>query len=213
MKIGNTDVKSINGAFCFRSGLRIDADGAPTAYGDKSTNPLDHLANAGHPGNWWGIVTHNGKPDGVPVVQGAGDPAPGYYVSPTSLVDRSKKAADPTKYVNSCVVPYISLPPELLKQGVKMGDVAILHYPTTGLTCVVLVADCGPHGKIGEGSIAAAAALGIPSNARHGGIDGGLITVVFPGTSKGWPRTSGEIQDQGHSLLLAWGGLDKLKAV
>lgn len=38
-------------------------------------------ANAGRPDNWWGIVTRHGEP----VIQGANDPAPGCYVSTTSL--------------------------------------------------------------------------------------------------------------------------------
>jgi hypothetical protein len=34
------------------------------------------------PGNWWALVTRNGRP----IVQGADDPAPGFYVSTTTLV-------------------------------------------------------------------------------------------------------------------------------
>src|SRR4051794_11780091 len=58
----------------------IDADGAYRAYHRESGRGLDLLAYAGHPGNWWGIVTHNLRPDGQPIVQGPTDPAPGYYI-------------------------------------------------------------------------------------------------------------------------------------
>jgi hypothetical protein len=40
-------------------------------------------------------------------------------------------------------------------------------------------------GKYGEGSIALARALGIPSSPRNGGCADGVTFVVFPGSSKG----------------------------
>src|SRR5271154_5866982 len=42
-------------AFLFRSGMTIDADGAPNAYNPEDTG-LDDLYNAGQPGHWDGIV-------------------------------------------------------------------------------------------------------------------------------------------------------------
>ena len=55
--IGAVNVFIVDDVLVFESRLRIDADGAPNAYGPAGTEPLDALANAGHPGNWWGIVT------------------------------------------------------------------------------------------------------------------------------------------------------------
>lgn len=40
------------------------------------------------------------------------------------------------------------------------------------------MADIGPHP--GEGSIAMADALGIPSSPKHGGVDSGVTYVAFP---------------------------------
>src|SRR5258708_6411524 len=68
---------------------------------------LEYLSNAGRPGNWLGRVTDNGMPSGSLVVQTADDPAPGFYVSPTALEDRSRKGSDPRRYVNSEAVNYI----------------------------------------------------------------------------------------------------------
>jgi hypothetical protein len=88
MSVGSaTVVRSPGGALVYRGGLMIDADGAPTAYGPDGKG-LDHLANAGKPGNWWGVVTVDGKP----VVQ-----ENGYYVSTTSLEDKRFAVTDPKR--------------------------------------------------------------------------------------------------------------------
>ncbi len=81
-------------AFFFEAGMTIDADGAPDAYHPDNTG-TDHLANAGRPGNWWALATDTGQPSGQPVVQGPGDPNPGFYVSTTALEDRTKARTDP----------------------------------------------------------------------------------------------------------------------
>ena len=43
-------------------------------------------------------------------MQGPGDPAPGYYVSTTSLHDANLPVTDPRRYVDSEQVPYLALP-------------------------------------------------------------------------------------------------------
>ena len=65
-------------AVIFEGGMMVDADGSPQAYHPPpdERKGLDNLADAGEPGNWWGIVTDNGKGSGNPVVQGSNDPAP-----------------------------------------------------------------------------------------------------------------------------------------
>ena len=101
-KIGYSTIYSLledPSAYFFEAGMAINADGAYRAYHPTPGKGLDYLANAGEPGNWWALVTDTGKPSGRPVVQGAADPAPGYYVSTTSLADPARKKADPTRYV------------------------------------------------------------------------------------------------------------------
>jgi hypothetical protein len=56
---------SNSNAFFYKSGMAIDADGALRAYHPNDRSGLDALAHAGHPGNWWALVTDNGKPTGV----------------------------------------------------------------------------------------------------------------------------------------------------
>ena len=89
-----------DGSYTFLAGMTIDADGANghdgsgrAAYGPPGTDPLDYLANAGHEGNWWGIVTVAGRP----VVQHAGNPAPGYYISTTSYQREGYAITDPAR--------------------------------------------------------------------------------------------------------------------
>src|ERR1700739_1998894 len=77
----------------FTAAARLDGDGAngqfgqPPCYAPASFTgkTLDVLANAGRPGNCFGVVTGTGEQHATPVVQGPQDPCPGAYVSATSL--------------------------------------------------------------------------------------------------------------------------------
>jgi hypothetical protein len=137
--------------------------------------------------------------DGSPVVQGPLDPAPGFYVSTTSLEDRGQSKDSPLRYVNSSRIPYVVVPPSVLKQGVKLGDFAVVQKG--GRTAFAIVADVGPEKKLGEGSIALADALGIASNPRKGGARSGIDYVLFPGSGNGKPRTRDEIELEGARLV------------
>ena len=198
----------INGAICWRSGLAIDADGAPRAYGPPGKPALDFLDNAGSAQTgWYGVVVDG---DGNPVEQGPDDPAPGFYVSPTALCDPSRRPEDPRRYVDSSAVPYVSIPRELRAQGVRLGDLAWVCYRagTPGERhCEAIVADVGPRGRYGEGSIALAEALGIPSSPKRGGVDSGVAFAIFRGSAADppWPRDPQDIRDRARELLAAWG--------
>jgi len=74
------------------------------------------------------------------------------------------------------------------------------------------VADQGPKGQIGEGSIALAEALGIPSNPRHGGVVSGILYLVFPGSGNAKPRPLEEITAEATRLFEAWGGTAQMGA-
>ena len=54
-----------DGSFYWTGGIEVDADGAPDAYNPSNTG-IDYLANAGSPGDWWGISTDS---SGTPYVQ------------------------------------------------------------------------------------------------------------------------------------------------
>ena len=188
----------------------IDADGAYHAYHPDGKSGLDYLGDAGRPSNWWALVTDNGKADGDPVTQTDADPAPGFYVSTTSLEDPNCDRKDPRRYVNAEAVNFIVLPGRL-GLGAKLGDFAVVIRAATGAYDHAVYADVGPASKIGEGSIALAATLGIPSSPKSGGIAHGLVYIVFPDSAQGWPLSQPEIDQNAAGLFSTWGGVDTAK--
>jgi hypothetical protein len=191
-------------AFFFVSGMTIDADGAPNAYHPDDTG-LDELANAGTPPHWNGIITDR---DGNPLIQQQSDPFPGYYISCTSLSDRTKKFTDPTRYVDASKIPYVVLPQGVAERGgAELGDFAIVKNLRNGKSSFAIHADIG---TLGEGSVALADALGIWSDARHGGASDGILYLLFPGSGNRQPRTTSDIQNEGEKLLSHWSGTQKL---
>lgn len=209
--------------FFFKAGMAIDADGAPSAYHPENKG-IDGIEHAGEPGNWWALVTDNGKPDGKPVIQSKSDPNPGYYISRTALYDETKKQADPRRYVDSSKIPYVVLPQnnneEFLKlTNIKLGDFAAVYNTTNKKLVYAIFADTSlffaggiEEYRFGEGSIALAEAVNVPSNPRNGGVKEGLFYVFFPGSGNGKPRTIAEINRSGARLLKQWGGIPQIQA-
>ncbi|HYF34107.1 MAG TPA: hypothetical protein VD994_02365 [Prosthecobacter sp.] len=175
------------------AGMMIDADGANgqtngvPVYAPKGYTPapLDYLANAGEPGNWYRVVTDTGKKDGKPVKQDANGPAPGAYVSATSYRWPQLARIDPLAYVDAAGVPYIVLPGHwrALAIGVVLGCKATVTDTKTGKVLNASgVLDFGPKAKLGEASIACAEFFGIPSSPKHGGTsEKRFIYTFFPG--------------------------------
>ncbi len=199
----------LGGAYCWRSGLSVDADGSPRAYAPDNggLHGLDHLRNAGRPGRWYGVATND---SGIPIIQGEHDPAPGFLVSTTALVDRMRAQYDPRRYVDSEVIPYIVVPPELISRGVHLGDVGLAAYGDR--SCAAVIADVGPSRAYGEGSIALATALGIPADPRHGGAARGVSYICWPGShgTPPWPRDMAAVAAEVATRLAEWGGLQRL---
>lgn len=183
----------------WESGLAIDADGSPRAYHPHSATGLDHLANAGRHGNWWGLVT-NAK--GYPVQQGPDDPAPGYFISTTALEDPGRAEDDPRRYVDAETVPYVVLSPRI-KPHLAVGDFALVINRANGRRAAAIIGDVGPVCGIGEGSIALARALQIPSDPRTGGASGGILTVAFVHSrlNPAWPHSLAEINARVAGLV------------
>jgi|tagenome__1003787_1003787.scaffolds.fasta_scaffold20926550_2 hypothetical protein len=190
--------------FFFVSGMTIDADGAPNAYNSDDTG-LDALANAGAPTHWDGVITDR---RGNPLIQQKNDPFPGYYISCTSLSDDTKHFTDPTGYVDASTIPYVVLPQNVAERGgAKLGDFAVVMNLRNGKSSFAIYADIG---TLGEGSVALADALGISSDARHGGTSGDILYLLFPSSGNRKPRMIGEIQSEGEKLVYRWGGLKDL---
>lgn len=195
-------IVTASGAVLWQSGMVIDGDGCPTCYAPAGSGlvALDYLANAGKPGDWYGLVCDG---NGDPIIQPSG-----YYLSPTALVDRTKGIADPARYVDSNSVPYVSICPELRSRYfVQLGDLAmVIHF---GRTIGAIVADISPHNHYGEASIACARPLGIPPSPKNGGVSSGVTYVLFPHTasSPAWPRDIDDIQQRAAALFAGFGGL------
>lgn len=179
--------RNADGSYSFTAGMRIDGDGAngqsskpvyaPTGWGET----LDYLANAGGPGNWYGVVTDTGKANGKPVVQVKGDPAPGAYVSATSYEWPGFSRGNPSRYVDAAAVPYIVIPSHWRAEakGVVLGCRATVRDIANGKTVEAAVLDFGPRAKTGEASIACAKAFGVPSSPKNGGTDSKRFIYTF----------------------------------
>jgi hypothetical protein len=207
--IGGTTVKDVGGAVVYRSELALDIDGAPRAY-HPNGHGLDDNANAQFEGRWLGVVTDAA---GKPVPQGPRDPAPGYYISTTSLQDMTRPKTDPRRYVDSSTIPYIVIPGGHIGRC-SLGDYAAVFNEQNGKLVFAIAADAGPKRHVGEGSVALAAALGLNSDARAGFATESKIitTVVFPGSADGhWPASAQDIERPASALFERWGGLDRLK--
>jgi hypothetical protein len=111
----------------------IDADGAYHAYHPDGRSGLDLSRQCCRLGNWWKLVTDNDQPNGRPVVQTGADPAPGFYISTTSLEDPNCDRKDPRGHVNAQGVNFVVLPGRL-GLGAKLGDFAVMTRPATGAT-------------------------------------------------------------------------------
>ena len=220
--IGGIPIQQLTGdtAFFWLSGLNVDADGSPNAYNPENTG-IDYLANAGSPGNWWGIATDS---NGNPYIQGQYPPNgyapyPGYYVSNTSLEYTQYSAWDPRRYVNAVNMTFFVLPgtSAIRNTGVKLGDYGFIYWSQTGRSVYAIYADVGPTTSIGEGSVLTNVNLGSnPYNSKGRvtiGIDSGVYTVVFPGSGAkyGIASTQTQINTNGAAAFAAWGGLTHFK--
>jgi len=198
----------------FSAGMMIDADGALRAYHPDDAPGLDRLEHAGAPGNWWGVVTSDGTPDGAAIVQGEDDIAPGFYVSQTSLADQEKEIDDPQRYVDALVVPYVALQEVFVRElGCELGDFAWVTHEAVGgalhVSAAIFADVAAPHLPVGEGSIALAERLGIPSSPRNGGTYRDSVRyVLFCGSGNGLPRSTAEIDAEGGRLAAAWRARD-----
>ncbi len=131
--------------------------------------------------------------DDSPYIQTKNDPAPGYYLSLTTLELTSFKQSDARRYVHPDSVTYFVLPGNKFdKQGVRVGDIGLVYNTLNKKYAYAIYADSGPSKIIGEGSTLLARKLGItarisPKTGRIvGGLDtGDVLYIVFPNSGKG----------------------------
>jgi hypothetical protein len=153
---------------------------------------LDNVRNAfkqvdddidldGNPVHGWGggVVKDD---SGLPIVQKTG-PYAGYLLAPTAAHDPNVAVDDYRRYVPANSVAYVSVPPEILQLGAKLGDGCLVTDRDTGKSVQAIIGDVGPHRKLGEVSVFCAASIGIDSSPRNGGAGRGVIVRIFLGSA------------------------------
>ena len=216
VKFGDNSIMQLTdkpGVLGWTCPLMVDADGHPKAYHPAGSPPgLDYLANAGSPGNWWGLACDS---KGNPYVQTSQNVAPGFYVSTTALVAPEFKENDPAKYVDSGLVPFIVLPSKpKFDPNQTLGDLAVVFNNKTGKMSWALYADVGPANDLGEGSMALCDALGVNSDPKKGGESSEVIAMIyFPGSYIAWPALPFNLSDAAWQLFSDWGGYTSAKAL
>lgn len=172
---------STDGAWVWTGGLAVDGDGSPRCYGPNDTG-LDYTANGGPLSAPYGYLLNPAT--GKPFVQGEDAPAfsdatRGFYVSSTTYQRRQYAANDPMRYLNSETELFGVVPGgfRLHVPGVVIGCLMKIRYK--GKEAICAAGDVGP--KFGEGSMAVASFLGIPSSPRNGGVDSGIEIRTYPG--------------------------------
>lgn len=172
---------------------------------------------------WYGIlgegsVKINGRTVNAvkPVPQADGS---GFFVSPTSLVDKS--VTDPkaqARYVNALRVPSAVMPRSLGAHGVTFGSFGVAYRLDKKVAVPFVVGDGGP--RVGEGSVALARlAAGLPvsdditpKNRFQGQVDKPDVLWVF----FGGPAASFDGKDEAatgkaaNTAFESWGGKDRL---
>lgn len=169
--LGTPDPARTQNGFSYTAAAAIDFDGDPYAYAPAESGlpTSDYLANAGRPGNWWGIETDTGKPSGRPKIR-----SDGYYVSQTSLRLRGRS-------LDARVVPFVALPNGY--KGAKLGDYALLTNNATGQRIWAVFGDVSPRQARVEMSPAAATAIGVGFKKSGTTANAGSITVtIYPGS-------------------------------
>ncbi len=185
----------------FRSCMQIDADGSPHAYNPTNTGLDDNRNAKDQNGNWVGVVTNS---NGRPVIQKSTDPAPGYYVSPTSYRRRGYAEQDPKKYIDAETIPYIVLSPLIINAvaATFIGCESWVTNSSNGVTPVYsLMAEVGPRYKTGEAGMKCAAMNKVNNNPRTGGTDDKIIDYkVKPGFAANINGEQFELQHYGARL-------------
>jgi hypothetical protein len=208
--IGGVKVYTDTGAILYKAGASVNGDGSPHCYHPDDSQGLDYLANAGSSGEWWGIYA---PPDGTgkPVQQSIYHPAPGYYISTTALEDPSQPEDHPDRYIDSERYPFCVAPGNF-GEGWQLGDVGFCLNTKTQNNMYCATCDIGPTNHIGEVSMLLAKCLGLSSDPKKGGVESGIVYVMFPGSDPGYKPWTKKCQIA-IDTFSKWGGMTKLQSL
>ena len=164
----------------------------------------------------WYAIAHNAIKDGryQPCIQSTG-PFAGFFVSMTRLAaNPTLPDCDPAHWVNSDLIPYITLPPDdrLMRGGNSIGSLALIRARIDGTErmIVAVVADQGVSDELGEGSVALHRSLrGLPLDElaapRSYDPGKGVTTVLFPDERAKLPITFESLQAERDRLVALLG--------
>jgi hypothetical protein len=181
-----------DGRVHFIADADIDADGANGQNGGKAAYRADDsgselLANGGMKIVAGKVICAKPWARSIVILDADNEPKvfPGGIIASTTWYRHPDKASsDPAAYVDADTVPYIVVPPIIVQAtaGIVRGCKARVSYKGKSVDCVV--ADRGPASKIGELSIAAARAIGLPSSPRNGGTEKAEVEYeLWPGVA------------------------------
>ncbi len=188
----------------YRSKFSIDADGSPKAYNPQDTG-IDFLSSARQTNGKLSpkvILFQKDKP----VLQKDSDPMPGYYVTKTTLYDKSiVDTAIQSRYVNAEEIPFFVIPHNKLESwSIPLGSYGYIFNIENKTGIFAIFADEGPINHIGEGSVKLAQLLGLKSVMRKGKrtLDVGvsfpkksIVYLIVQNSGSGNVQTSFQIQE------------------
>lgn len=161
--------------------MDVDVDGAPNAYGPPGTQTLDVLLNAHYLNRAdKQIVGYLTDEHHRPILQGARDPFPGYYISQTAFSDpENRDEKDPKRYVDARKINYVVRGDVARRRGVKVGDFVAVYSKRTHKGVFAIVGDTGnPTGD--EGSLHLLQDLGYPfRNGKDESVETPEIVIRF----------------------------------
>jgi hypothetical protein len=139
----------------------------------------------------------------------------GYFVSQTTVYDKTKTEGDPARYADAETIPYIAFSPGWKHKGIKLGDVAYVINLSNGKAFAAIFADSRNNDDEIEISLALADSLGIPVTTKTGKSYDGTKTIkryvgiknaqlkifYFTHSGNGHAKTPEEIQTAGKALM------------
>ena len=204
-----------DGVIFYLSKMAIDADGAPNAYHPIESKGLDRLSSAGFGSSCNVLVCKVPKQPSKGYVTIPSGPFQGFFVSQSSLEDKTRDRTDHARYVSATHVPYVAVTGSVAaKLKLAPGDLAYAINLKNGERSGAIFGDIGTENTLGEASIKLADKLKVPLSPINGGAGYQIFYVVFPKTAAAppWPRDVDELVKTATEKFEKWGGINRVKA-
>ncbi len=223
-KLYSQTIIADSGKFVLTTKLALDLDGAKHAY-HPNNEGIDNNLNGGI-SQAEATQNHFAKTDnrgyGIAKKLSAdktfyeGYITPdGYFVSQTTVYDKTKTEGNPDRYADAETIPYIAISPGWRYKGIRLGDIAYVTNIDNGKEFAAIFADARNNDNEIELSLALANGLEIPVTTRMAKSYDGTKTVkryvgmknnhlkifYFVHSGDGKSKTPVEIQTLGKKLM------------